>query len=351
MPEPYPQALFLENNTMVILALILLAILFLAVLLSVPVLWLAGKILRAPRATLVRALIATVLMTILGVFFAAVSGLVGVFLTDLAGGAVAAVLELMILLMQMTVACMVIKVAFGTTVGRAFAIWLATLFPYVMLAVVLVLPLKWFVMEAYVVPTNAMAPTIVGYHREAACPHCQGTLILPAALAEDQFRPPGPDDRPGICVTCRKTSVKLDAPAATHGPDRILVSKLHKPVRWDMIVFRYPPEPKTKYVFRLVGLPGEKIYIKSGLLWVNDQKVDLPAEIADTEYTTVLGDAILHHGTEEHPTILGPDEFFVLGDFSRSSSDSRFWGPVPGENIEAVVCGCYWPMGRLKVFR
>jgi signal peptidase I len=135
-----------------------------------------------------------------------------------------------------------------------------------------------------------------------------------------------------------------------HSPDRIVLIKLHQPARWDVIVFRYPKDPAQRYVKRLVGLPGEKVYVKGESVWIDDVKMDMPAELAGLEYTDKL-EFLLEFGTEENPLRLGADEYFVLGDFSRSSSDSRIWGALPRGNIEGVVCGRYWPMDRWAVFR
>ena len=51
-----------------------------------------------------------------------------------------------------------------------------------------------------------------------------------------------------------------------------MANKLLQPQRWDMIVFRYPKDPTRKYMQRLVGLPGETVYLKGGSVWVNGQE-------------------------------------------------------------------------------
>ena len=63
----------------------------------------------------------------------------------------------------------------------------------------------------------------------------------------------------------------------TDDGDRILVCKLIAPRRWDLMVFRYPEDPTVNYVKRLVGLPGEKLAIRDGAVWINDAKIDPPA--------------------------------------------------------------------------
>ena len=121
------------------------------------------------------------------------------------------------------------------------------------------------------------APTILGWHHGTTCPRCQGTLILPAPEPSVPHQMPFDPERPGICLTCYKTSVAAKVEPNVHGPDWILASKLCKPERWDVIVFRYPKEPAQRYIKRLVGLPGEKVYVKGESVWIDDVKMDVPA--------------------------------------------------------------------------
>jgi signal peptidase I len=105
-------------------------------------------------------------------------------------------------------------------------------------------------------------------------------------------------------------------------------------------------------MMRLVGLPGETVFIKEGSLWINEVRVEPPAEMAGLHYTTEFdGEAPVKFGTAEEPLRLEPDQYFVLGDFSRIAADSRFWGPVPAANLDGVVSLCYWPVSRWRVFR
>src|SRR5205814_524291 len=109
------------------------------------------------------------------------------------------------------------------------------------------------------------------------------------------------------------------------------------PQRWDLIVFRYPKDPSAKYLSRLVGLPGETIYIRDGAIWVNEVRVEPPTNLERLRYTADVGALPARIGTPENPWRLDRDEHCVLGDFSDRSSDSRFWGVVPGANIDGVV--------------
>ena len=123
---------------------------------------------------------------------------------------------------------------------------------------------------AFVIPTGSMAPTLYGRHKEMNCSQC-GHLITIGASEEL--------DRDGVyltgrlesslCPNCRAPNAIKDAPVFRG--DRILVNKfpyeLKDPRRWDVVVFKYPEEPKTNYIKRLVGLPNETLIIRQGDLY------------------------------------------------------------------------------------
>jgi signal peptidase I len=334
---------------MTTLLVVLGVLLVLGMLLTTPFYWLGAIFMQSPRATIGRALIAMLATVALGVPLIPAGYFLGKEMAELGGLILAILAAIGVSVVWFIASILAIRSIFQTTLVRAFVISVLPTLPNVMIGVLAFFPLKLFVMEVYVVPTNAMAPTIIGYHREAPCPRCRGTIILPARdpREKEQFQPL-PD---GICLSCRRVTENPAAPPAVHGPDRVLVNKLLTPERWDVIAFRHPPGPTQKYVMRLVALPGEKVYIKGTNVWINDAKLDVPAELAGLEYTTEMGFFPELRGIAENPVQLGENEYFVLGDFSKNSSDSRFWGPVPQENIEGVVCLRYWPAARWQVLK
>jgi hypothetical protein len=112
---------------------------------------------------------------------------------------------------------------------------------------------------------------------------------------------------------------------------------------------------------RLVGLPGEELFIKDGAIWIDGTRLNPPAEIAPLQFTDARERSVGETwGSPERPAKLGADEYFVLGDFALRSSDSRVWTyetdghppyAVPRSYIEGVVTLIYWPPGRWRVFR
>jgi signal peptidase I len=101
--------------------------------------------------------------------------------------------------------------------------------------------------------------------------------------------------------------------------------RLSDPKRGDVVVFRYPNNPSVFYIKRVIGLPGETVHITKGKTSVT--KTD-GTELALDESYVVAEDA-----TYSLDRTLGPDQFFVMGDNRPKSSDSRSWGPLPREDL------------------
>lgn len=120
---------------------------------------------------------------------------------------------------------------------------------------------------------------------------------------------------------------------ALHDGQYLVISKLsywiRPPERGDIIVFHPPNSPSEDYIKRIVGLPGEKIEIREGTLWVDG----IPLE------ETYVFNPGFYSGTWN----LGEGEHFVLGDNRSNSSDSHSWGVLPQENIVGKAWLCYWP--------
>ncbi len=117
--------------------------------------------------------------------------------------------------------------------------------------------------------------------------------------------------------------------------DAIIVDKLSylfgEPERYDIIVFNLTGKEHSFYSLkRVIGLPGEKIQIKSGYVYIDDVMLDEPMEI----------DPILIPGLAEEPMVLDEDEYFVLGDNRNMSEDSRFANI--GNIVKSDIVGRAW---------
>ena len=136
---------------------------------------------------------------------------------------------------------------------------------FLVLLVAGILVLRYFVAEAYVVPTGSMAPTILGFHWELDCPNCHNRF---AVGIDEAGRLAG---RP-VCSNCGQDRFEPTSGVEASG-DRLLVQKflfdLRAPKRWEVAVFQSPIEPEQAYVKRIVGLPGESIQLIDGDVWIN----------------------------------------------------------------------------------
>lgn len=141
-------------------------------------------------------------------------------------------------------------------------------------AFILALLFRAFLAEAFVIPTGSMAPTLMGAHKDLVCDRCQTSYQCGASL--ERKEPVTTNVVVAtICPNCRHTNpldLVNDSNHGTFNGDRILVSKfsytLNEPERWDVIVFKYPGNPKQNYIKRLVGLPNETLTVRHGDIYV-----------------------------------------------------------------------------------
>jgi signal peptidase I len=222
--------------------------------------------------------------------------------------------------------------------------WTAGLFPVILV----VFLLRSFLFEPFKIPSGSMLPTLES-----------GDLIL-----------------------VNKFSYGIRLPVI----DRKIVAN-HDPARGDVIVFRYPPDPRVDYIKRVIGLPGDEVSWLNKTLSINGQPVaatPLP-DYYDEEgrrYTRALGESLA--GTDHRillrddrpPFVTGTDAFpnreacrysaegvsckvppghyFVMGDNRDNSIDSRYWGFVPDRNLKGrafFVWMNFGNLGRIGGFR
>jgi len=143
--------------------------------------------------------------------------------------------------------------------------------------------------------------------------------------------------------------------------DRILVSKfiygakipfthfrlpgLKKPQRGDVVVFLYPEDQRRDFIKRLVAFEGETVQIVNGTIYINEQPLDNP--IFNQRYYYNRGP----FGEEGGRIVVPKGQYYVLGDNSASSRDSRYWGFVPKENILGQAFLVYWPLNRIRIIK
>lgn len=311
-------------------------------LLSALCLWYGAVLVQATKARFTRAVLATLAIT--------GTGTVLIPLVWLSDAKHLAEWSCVYLVVRIAVGVAIVAMLMGTTFVRAFGAFLISEAPGVFALALVPLIVRPYLLESFAISSNAMAPALVGWHEEGTCPRCHAKLIVPAAA------PNAPrveeEEVLGICTSCLQTSTISRPHGSITEPDCIVVNKLQRPHRWDVVVCREPGTSSVRIAKRLVGLPGEIVYVKDSAVWINDVRIQPPTELDGMRYSTeVAAGVAINVGMQENPLRLRDNEYCVLGDFSLRSSDSRFWGPVPGENIEGVVTLRYWPMARWKIFR
>ncbi len=109
--------------------------------------------------------------------------------------------------------------------------------------------------------------------------------------------------------------------------------------RGDTVVFWFPLDTSKSYIKRVVGLPGDRIRINHGQVYVNGAPLNEDYVAAANRDATTWAD-----GQE---ITVPANDYFVLGDHRNSSSDSRAWGWVPRDNIYGKAVFVYWPLDRM----
>ncbi|MBS9719943.1 signal peptidase I [Tianweitania sp. BSSL-BM11] len=128
-----------------------------------------------------------------------------------------------------------------------------------------------------------------------------------------------------------------------------------QPERGDVVVFKYPPNPSLDYIKRVIGLPGDRIQVRRGVLYINDEAVprELVGQIDNPDiteenrpvdvYRETLPNGVSYNTLDLSPNAVGDDtrefvvpsaHYFMMGDNRDNSTDSRFTvGYVPEENL------------------
>lgn len=149
------------------------------------------------------------------------------------------------------------------------------------------LVLKTFFVMLFIIPTGSMAETLCGAHAGRVCPNCGREYEVGFLRAPD--RPPE-DPESLECPNCRWREPYRGELAQTMKPiagDRIVVHGWTfdlgiGPSAWDVVVFRPPMSPDTNYIKRLIGLPGQKIEIINGDVFVNDRISRKPPRVQES---------------------------------------------------------------------
>ncbi len=123
-----------------------------------------------------------------------------------------------------------------------------------------------------------------------------------------------------------------------HSDQRLVVEKIsynfHEPRRGDIVILRVSQAGSGLLIKRVIGLPGEKVEIKGGKVYINEQPLEEPY-LSDQSQRDMKA------------IVVPPEHVFVLGDNRNFSNDSRSFGPVPLDNILGRAWFSYWPLDEV----
>ena len=114
--------------------------------------------------------------------------------------------------------------------------------------------------------------------------------------------------------------------------------------RGDVVVFKYPEDPERDFIKRVIGLPGETLELKGRKIHINGKPIDEPY----AHYLPRPSDDGLHELTPDDvrdaygPVVVPQDAYFVMGDNRDNSQDSRYWGFLPRGFVKGRALFIYW---------
>jgi signal peptidase I len=128
--------------------------------------------------------------------------------------------------------------------------------------------------------------------------------------------------------------------------DYLIINKFEyffsDPERGDVVVFKYPEDPKKYFIKRIVGLPGETVTVRDGVTTV--QKVDGTIVTINESFVTFT------QNSDAKVQVLGEKQYFVMGDNRSHSYDSRAWGPLDEKYIAGTALVRLYPFKKIDAF-
>jgi signal peptidase I len=180
-------------------------------------------------------------------------------------------------------------------------------FESILIAVILALFVRTFVLQAFKIPTGSM----------------ENNLLIGDHLLVNKF---------------------VYAPTAA-GVERTLMP-IGTIRRGDVLVFKSPVEPERDLIKRVIGLPGDRLEQKEKKIYINGQPLDEPYVffLEPPRHNSELTEASTNSDPRENygPVTVPPNQYFVMGDNRDNSQDSRYWGFLPRELVKGKAVIIYW---------
>jgi len=192
----------------------------------------------------------------------------------------------------------------GVHLKRKSALW--EWVESIVIAFILAMIIRTFIVQAFKIPTGSMRPTLL-----------EGDIIM-----------------------VNKFIYGAKIPFVN-----LRLAKFREPKRGDVIVFIYPENPKKDFIKRLVAFGGETVEIKDGTVYINSQP------LLDPVFSRIYYYNRGEFANDTQKITVPKASYFVLGDNSASSQDSRYWGFVPYKNLLGKALIVYWPLPRIRIIK
>ncbi len=117
--------------------------------------------------------------------------------------------------------------------------------------------------------------------------------------------------------------------------------------RGDVVVFKFPEDPRRDFIKRVIGLPGETVEIRDKRVLVDGRLLDEPYAFHSDDRVWPDRAGVPERGRRrDHlaERVVPAGSYFVMGDNRDDSNDSRFWGPIPGSNVVGRAMFVYWSL-------
>ncbi len=209
-----------------------------------------------------------------------------------------------LLFIVLTVAELIVVFVFKLSKQHVVRDWVEPAFEAILIAIVI----RALVIQAFRIPTSSMEDTLLIGDHIIANKFVYGTYV------------PWSDDK---------------------------ILKLTKPKRGDVIIFRFPGDPRLMFIKRCIGLPGDKIEIINKKVFINDKPLNEPYV-----YHKDLRILPKRYGRDNYGPVAVPEEnYFVMGDNRDYSHDSRFWGFLPYNFLRGKAWVVYWSPSRWRFIK
>ncbi len=201
----------------------------------------------------------------------------------------------------------------------------------IVIALILAIVIRSYFIQPFKIPSGSMRMTLIEGDHLFVSKYMYGPILLPEVHTPD------------FLMSVVKTDVQW--PDALKPLTKIRLPGITKPNRGDVIVFIFPDDRSKDFIKRLIGLPGDVVEIRDGRIFINGVMFDDP-RIRNIYYYN-RGE----YGALGTPIKVPEGKYFVLGDNSGSSHDSRYWGFVDQTDVLGRAEFIFWPFNRIRMIK